>query len=177
MKNLSPGWRVGFGTSLVTAVSLDSIDAMSGMDSSALAATIIRTAETIPAVSDPTFRGLRFRVRSAYTFRTDLAEGWIADVVRSTTEEANPQVEHLFLVGERPAKSSAKHTLAFYSRTAGSEDAAEVTELLAVILVGSKKRPTAVVNVEYDEGGNLGLIERAAPGQWRFRWRSAYTGC
>lgn len=177
LKNSRPGWRVGFGTSLVTAVSMDSIDAMSSADSSALAARIIQTAETIPAVSDPTFRGLRFRVRSAYTFRTDSVEGWIADVVRNTNEEANPQIEHLFLIGERSVKSTDKYTLAYHSRSAGSEDAAEVTELLAVILIGSTKRPAAVVNVEYDEGGNLGLIERAAPGRWRFRWRSAYTGC
>ena len=173
----APGWRVGFATGLTVAVSLDSINGMSSTDSSALAASIIQNVATIPAVSDPTFRGLSFRIRSAYTFRTDSVEGWIADVVRIVNEEANPKIEHLFLVGERPANSTAKHKLAYYSRNAGSEDAAEVTELLAVVLIGPTRRPAAVVNVEYDEGGNLGLLERTAPGQWRFRWRSAYTGC
>lgn len=178
VKNPRPGWRVGFGTGLVTAISLDSIDAMSSADSTALATSITQNAATIPAASsDPTFRGLPFRVRSAYTFRTDSIEGWIADVVRSVNEEANPRLEQLFLIAERPARSAVNHKLAYYSRIAGSEDAAEVTELLAVVLIGPTKRPAAVVNVEYDEGGNLGLLERTAVGQWRFRWRSAYTGC
>jgi hypothetical protein len=177
LKNSRPGWRVGFAAGLVTAVSLDSVVAMSAADSAALAASIIQNIEKIPAVADPTFRGLRFRIRSAYTFRTQSVEGWIADVVRTTNEEANPRLEHLFLIAERPARSTVKYTLAHYTRTAGLEEEAEITELLALVLIGPAKRPTAVVNVEYDEGGNLGLLERTAVGQWRFRWRSAYTGC
>lgn len=177
VRNAQPGWRIGFASGLVSAVPLDSIDAMSSVDSSALAATVAQSVATIPAVSDPAFRGLRFRVRSAYTFRTDSIDGLIADVVRTVNEEANPRLEHLFLIAERPVRSSAGYRVAYYSRTAGAEEAAEVTELLAVILIGPTKRPAIVVNVEYDEGGNLGLLERSAPGQWRFRWRSAYTGC
>jgi hypothetical protein len=177
VKNARAGWRVGFTSGLVTAIPLDSIDAMSSADSSALAAIVAQSVATIPAVSDPAFRGLRFRVRSVYRFRTDSIEGLIADVVRSASEEANPRFEHLFLIAERPAKSTASYKVAYYSRTAGAEEAAEVTELLAVILIGQEKRPAIVVNVEYDEGGNLGLLERTAPVQWRFRWRSAYTGC
>jgi len=177
VKNSRPGWRVGFTSGLVTAVPLDSIDAMSSVDSSALAAAISESVATIPAVSDPMFRGLRFRVRSAYTFRTDSIEVLVADVVRSVNEEANPRLEHLFLIGERPVRSSAKYRVAFYNRTAGAEEAAEVTELLAVATIGPQKRPAIVVNVEYDEGGNLGILERTSSGQWQFRWRSAYTGC
>jgi hypothetical protein len=177
VKNAPPGWRAGFTSGLVAGVALDSIDAMSSVDSSALAAMIARSVETIPAVSDPAFRGLRFRVRAAYTFRTDSLDGLIADVVRSVNEEANPRFEHLFMIAERPVRTAGNYRVAYYNRTAGAEDAAEVTELLAVILIGPKKRPAIVVNVEYDEGGNLGLLERTAPGQWRFRWRSAYTGC
>ena len=150
---------------------------MSSVDSSALAAAISESVATIPAVSDPMFRGLRFRVRSAYTFRTDSIEVLVADVVRSVNEEANPRLEHLFLIAERPVKSSANYRVAFYNRTAGAEEAAEVTELLAVITIGPQKRSAIVVNVEYDEGGNLGILERTSSGQWQFRWRSAYTGC
>jgi hypothetical protein len=63
------------------------------------------------------------------------------------------------------------------SRTAGAEDEIEITELLAIVLIGPTKRPAAVVNIDYDEGGKLGLLERTGSVQWRFRWRSAYTGC
>jgi hypothetical protein len=170
------GWRVGFPSGRVAAVSLDSIEAMSRVDSAALARAIARNVASLPLASDPDFRGLPFRVRSAHTFRADSIEGVIADVVRSVNEEANPRLEHLFVVGERPA-GSTRYKIAFFSRTAGAEDDAEITELLAVVLIGPKRLPTAVVNVEYDEGGKLGLIERTAPGEWDFRWHSAYTGC
>lgn len=171
------GWRVGFTTGRVAAVSLDSIEAMSAIDSADLATAIAQNVATLPPASDSAFRGLPFRVRSAHTFRADSIEGVIADVVRSVNEEANPRLEHLFVIGERPVGSRAKHRVAFFSRTAGAEDDAEITELLALVLIGAKRLPAAVVNVEYDEGGKLGLIERTAPGQWRFRWRSAYAGC
>jgi hypothetical protein len=92
-------------------------------------------------------------------------------------EEANPLLEHIFVIAERPRGSRARYKVAFFSRTAGAEDEVEITELLAVVLIGPGRRPAAVVNVEYDEGGKLGLIERSAPGEWSFRWHSAYTGC
>jgi hypothetical protein len=177
VKPARSGWRVGFTAGRVAAVSLDSIEAMSPIDSANLATAIAQNVATLPLASDSDFRGLPFRVRSAHTFRADSIQGVIADVVRSVNEEANPRLEHLFVIGERPVGSKAKHRVAFFSRTAGAEDDAEITELLAVVLIGAKRIPTAVVNVEYDEGGKLGLIERTAPGQWRFRWRSAYAGC
>jgi hypothetical protein len=34
-----------------------------------------------------------------------------------------------------------------------------------------------VINIEYDDGGKLGLIERASDGTWRPTWKSAYTDC
>jgi hypothetical protein len=171
------GWRVGFPAGRVAAVPLDSIEEMSSVDSAALARSIARNVAALALESDSDFRGLPFRVRSAHTFRADSIHGVIADVVRSVNEEANPRLEHLFVIGERPAGSSAGYNVAFFSRTAGAEDDAEITELLAVVLIGPKRVPTAVVNVEYDEGGKLGLIERTAAGEWEFRWRSAYAGC
>ena len=177
IKPARSGWRGGFTSGRVAAVPLDSIEAMSPVDSAALATTIAQNVATLLLASDSDFRGLPFRVRSAHTFRADSIEGVIADVVRSVNEEANPRLEHLFVIAERPVGSSAKYRVAFFSRTAGAEDDAEITELLAVVLIGAKRLPAAVVNVEYDEGGKLGLIERTAPVQWRFRWRSAYAGC
>ena len=177
MKTPRSGWRVGFETGRVTAVSLDSIEGKSSADSAALAASVAQSAAALPSASDSDFRGLPFRVRSAHTFRTDSIAVVIADVVRSVNEEANPRLEHHFVIAERPANSNARYRVAFFSRTAGAEHEAETTELLGVVLIGPERRPAAVVNVESDEGGKLGLLERTAPGQWRFRWRSAYTGC
>lgn len=177
VKATRPGWRVGFASNRVLGVTLDSIEAMSTVDSTALATMIAEKIAALTAASDPTFRGLPFRIRSAYTFRADSIDVVIADAVRIVNEEANPQLEHFFVIGERPAKSARKYNIAYQNRSAGAEETAEATELLAVVLIGPTKRPAAVVNVEYDEGGQLGILERTAPGRWQFRWRSAYTGC
>jgi hypothetical protein len=173
----SAGWRVGFARGHVQPITLDSIDVMPSTDSAALAASLAQTAATLPIASDPTFRGLPFRVRSAYTFRLDSVDVVIADVVRSVNEEANPRLEHLLIVGERPVGTTGKYTVGYYSRTAGAEETTQASEVLAAVRVGPSRRPAIVVNIEYDDGRKLGLIERSAPGQWRSRWSSAYTDC
>jgi hypothetical protein len=172
-----PGWRVGFAAGHAQAIKLDSIEAMPSVDSAALAAAIAQTAATLPAASDPTFRGLPFRVRFAYTFRLDSIDVVIADVVRSVNEEANPRLEHLLIIGERPARTTGKYTAGYYSRTAGAEETTQAAELLAAVRVGSSKKPAIVVNIEYSDGQRLSLIERTASGEWHPRWSSAYTDC
>jgi hypothetical protein len=173
----SSGWRVGFAGAHVQAIKLDSIEAMPSTDSAALAVSLAETAATLPIASDPAFRRLPFRVRSAYTFRLDSVDIVIADVVRSVNEEANPRIEHLLMIGERPAGSAGKYHTAYYSRTAGAEETTQATEVLAAVRIGSLDRPAVVVNIEYDDGRVLGLIERVASGQWRSVWRSAFTDC
>ena len=171
------GWRVGFAKGHAQPIKLDSIEAMPSIDSAALAASLAQTAATLPIASDPTFRGLPFRVRSAYTFRLDSVDVVIADVVRSVNEEANPRLEHLLIIAERPAGTTGRYTVGYYSRTAGAEETTQASEVLAAMRVGPSRRPAVVVNIEYDDGRKLGLIERTAPGQWRSIWRSAYTDC
>ena len=173
----NPGWRVGFTSGHAQAIKLDSIEAMSSTDSASLAASLARTAATLPIASDPTFRGLPFRVRSAYTFRLDSVEVVVADVVRSVNEEANPRIEHLFIIGERPAGATGKYTPAYYSRMAGAEETTPTSEVLAAVRIESSRTPAVIVNIENDDGQQLGLIERTAPGQWRSVWRSAHTDC
>jgi len=171
------GWRIGFASGHVHAIKLDSIEAMPSIDSAALAASLAGTAATLAITSDPTFRRLPFRVRSAYTFRLDSIDVVIADVVRSVNEEANPRLEHLLIIGEKPAGTPGKYNASYYSRTAGAEETTQATEVLAAVQIGPSKRPAVVVNIENDDGRRLGLIERTGSGQWRSRWRSAYTDC
>ena len=148
---------------------------MPSADSAALAVALAQTVATLPVAVDPTFRGLPFRVRSAYKFSLDTVDVVIADVVRAVNEEANPRVEHLLIFGERPHGASRKFNVSYYTRTAGAEESTQATEMLAVVRIAN--RPAVVVNVEYDEGGKLGLVERTAPGEWRLTWNSAYTDC
>ena len=170
-------WRVGFQSGRVSAIKLDSIESRSSADSADLAAALTRAAATLPAAADPTFRGLPFRVRSAYTFRLDSIDVVIADVVRTVNEEASPKVEHFFIIGERSPGTDAKYETRYYSRTAGTEESTQATDVLAVIQLGSAKRPAIVVSLEYDDGRKIGLIERKESGQWSSVWRSAYTDC
>ena len=170
------GWTVGFLSGRAESVPLDSIEALRGSDSASLAASLARAAATLPSVSDPTFRGLPFRVRSAFTFRIDSVDVVVADVVRAVNEEANPRIEHLLMVGERPHGSSGAYTVRYSNRTAGSEESTQASELLAVLRFGQSKRPAIIIGIEYSDGNRLGLLERIS-GAWRATWRSAYTDC
>ena len=177
LRSAHSNWRVGFASGHVRSIVLDSIESMPSADSAGLAASLAQMAATLPVVSDPTFRGLPFRVRSAYTSRLDSIDVVIADVVRSVNEEANPRVEHLLIIGERPVGTKGKYNLAYYSRTAGAEESTQATEVLAAVQIGATRRPAIVINIEYDDGGKLGLIERTNSGEWSATWKSAYTGC
>ena len=177
LRSARANWRVGFASGHVNAIKVDSIEGMSSTDSAALAASLARTAATLPVAADPTFRGLPFRVRSAFTFRLDSVDVVVADVVRSVNEEANPRLEHILIVGEKAASTTGKYNVGYYSRTAGAEESTQATEVLTMVQIGAAKRPAIVVDIEYDDASKLGLIERMADGQWRATWRSAYTDC
>jgi hypothetical protein len=172
-----PDWRVGFVRGNVSGIPLDSIESLPSADSAMLAASLARTAATLPVSSDPTFRRLPFRVQSAYTFRLDSVEVVIADIVRALNEEANPRIEHLLLIGERPAGTHGKYAVGYFSRIAGAEETMQATEVLAAVRIGVSKSPAIVISVESEDGVKLGLIERTAAGQWRPTWKSAYTTC
>ena len=95
----STDWSVGFASGHAVAIPIDSIEAMHSTDSASMAVALTRAAATLPGVADPTFRGLPFRVRTAYRFHLDSVDVVVADVVRAVNEEANPRIEHLLMVG------------------------------------------------------------------------------
>ena len=176
-QSAQPDWRVGFVRGHVRAIPLDSIGSLPSADSAMLAASLTQTAATLPVSSDPTFRRLPFRVQSAYTFRLDSVEVVITDIVRTLNEEANPRIEHLLLIGERPIGTKGKYAVGYFSRIAGAEETMQATEVLAAVRIGATKSPAIVVSTDSEEGVQLGLIERTGPGQWRSTWKSAYTTC
>jgi hypothetical protein len=169
-------WRVGFAAGRAMAIPIDSIESMPSSDSASMAVALTRAAATLPGVSDPTFRGLPFRVRTAYKFSVDSVDVVVADVVRAVNEEANPRIEHLLIVGERPAGSASTFTVRYSNRTAGAEESTQASELLSVVTIGALKKPAIVLGIEYSSGRRLGLLERI-DGEWRASWTSAYTDC
>ena len=170
-------WRVGLVRGNVRVIALDSIGSLSSADSATLAASLAQSAATLPVSADPVFRRLPFRVRSAYTFQLDSTEVVIADVVRSLNEEANPRIEDLFLIGERPIGATGKYTIGYFNRIAGAEETIQATDILAAVEMRASSRPAVIVNVESEDGAQLGFIERVGRGQWRYTWKSAYTDC
>ncbi len=167
-------WRVGFVNGRVTAMALDSIEGMNAGDSAAFTTEITRIVSSYSQKGDSAYRGLPFSVRKAYRFSIGSTSGFVASVVRKINAEANPRQEHYLVVAER---SGGAYREAFQTRTAGSEEAVQTNDILAVINIVETGQPAIVVTFEGEEGGRVGLIERASGGRWRVVWRSAYTGC
>jgi hypothetical protein len=175
-----PGpWTVGFVTGHATAVAMDSIPMLSPADSASRTGDVARVASSLPNDTATAFRGLPFEVQRAGRFSIAPGiDGIVAVLARHVNEEANPREEHIFLIAERDSTHPPLTWVAAYSeRESGSEDDLETNEVLASLRLGPGRTPTIVLSRDYGDGGVYSLIERAAPGQWRLRWSSAYTGC
>jgi hypothetical protein len=174
-----PGpWTVGFVTGHASAIPMDSMPMLSPADSAHRAADIARVAASLTNDTAPAFKGLPFELQHAGRFSIAPGiDGMAAVLVRHVNEEANPREEHVFLIAERDSTRSAEWTAAYSERESGSEDDLETNDVLAVVRLGTGRTPTIVLSRDYGDGGVYSLIEHAAPGQWRLRWSSAYTGC
>jgi len=186
-----PEWKVGFagapGAEPPVALPLDSMDALAGPDSAALAASLTRLASALPAptgVSAATraaLRGVPFRVRRARSFSPDArTRAVVAVLTRTMNQEASPAADAVLLVAERPANAGAERWRTAYSeRSAGHEETLPAVDVLAAVRLDGAGDPRAalVVAREDDAGVRSGLLERAAPGEWKRRWTSARVGC
>jgi hypothetical protein len=175
-----PGpWAVGFVTGHAAALTMDSIAVLSPVDSARRAADIARIASSLTNDTAPAFKGLPFEVQRGGRFSIAPGiDGIAAVLARHVNEEANPREEHIFLIAERDSTHQPLAWVAAYSeRESGAEDDLETNEVLATVRLGPGRTPTIVLSRDYGDGGVYSLIERAAPGQWRLRWSSAYTGC
>lgn len=170
-------WTVGFAAGRVTPIPLDSIEGMAAQDSASLAASLARVASAMPDSGEPRFRGLPFRVRTAYRFQLkDSTTVIVADLVRLLTVEANPREEHTLLIVERDA-AGGDMRIVHYDRRAGAEETLETVEVVGAVRLGSDAHPALVlVHVGYETTA-YALLERLGPGEWRRRWRSVTTGC
>lgn len=172
------GWTVAFLKGRAKALALDTVETMPHADSAKLVADITRLVSTAPNDTAKTFRGIPFSVRTAYRFSPVAGvEAVVADVVRTLNQEANPLEEHTFVVGERPAGSSAPFRLAYREVTAGSDEALESSDVLAAVSIGASPHVDLVLAREGYESNAYAMLERQGDGSWRLRWTSAHTGC
>ena len=171
-------WTIAFEVGRVLPISFDSIAGMTSSDSSRLAIDLARAASGVPGDTVAELRGLPYQVRRAYRF--DIApgvEGVLAEVQRVLNQEANPMEEHLLLVAERDSASRGRLAVAYYERTAGSEEILESSEILALIRFTAGGDLVAFVARYVGDGVIYSMLQRTGSRRWRLQWSSPYTGC
>ena len=165
-------WSVGLLGRSVTALKLDSIEAMSPADSARLAADLSRLASAIALEPSSRFQGLPFAVLTARHASVDGKDVVLAHLVRRVNQEASPMEEHTLVIAER-AKAGEAPTLAFSQRSQGKEETAEHFEILAV-----ERGPHSVLALiarDQESQTRYELLERSQDGTWRVRWNRTLT--
>lgn len=170
-------WTVGFAAGYAKPIQVDSVEKLEPDDSLSITTELVRQASTLSTNEDPAFRGLPFFVRKAYRLSIGDTTVLIGRVIRKINEEANPREEHLLLILERIGSPGAPFIVSYQSRSAGPEDAVRTTVILAAVRFAKTNRPAIVISFEYDDGGQIALLERTTSHSWKVTWRSAYTGC
>ena len=172
-------WSVGFVSSNVTPIPLDSVDALPARDSMALAAEASRLASTVTANTSPAFQGLRFTAHDIRRF--EVAPGvqvMAAQLIRRVNQEADPQEEQTLLVAERDSgATTGRFQLAYAERSYGKEEQVSSSELVAAVRLGSSGTPSLVVARDGEDGLAYALIERTGSRRWRVRWTSGLAKC
>ena len=173
----SSSWAIGFQRGRARAIPVDSIESLASQDSARLAADLTRIASALPNDTAAALRGIPFSVQSAYRLAlTPRDTAIVAHIIRKLPIEANPLQEHIFLIAERDS-SGSRWRPAYFERTSGSEESVETTDALAAVELGAGRRPTVILERSGDAVRAFSILERTAPGRWRVRWTSVYTGC
>ncbi len=170
-------WTVGFAAGYAKPIQIDSVEKLEQGDSLSITTELVKQASTLSMNGDPAFQGLPFFVRKAYRLSMGDTTVLIGRVIRKINEEANPREEHLLLIVERIGSSGAPFIVSYQSRSAGAEDAVRTNVILAAVRFAKTNRPAIVISFEYDDGGQVALLDRSSSHSWKVTWRSAYTGC
>ena len=161
-------WTIGVASGAVSSVALDSLEALTGADSAALAADVARVASAL-APPDSRLRGLPFVALKAYRLQQGDRSTLLATVLRRLPQEADPLEARAFVVAE--SKGRTPYTLSYGARSEGSEETVEHFALLGVLRVADKE--FAIVEREQVNGTRYEILERSASGEWHLRWSRA----
>ena len=172
-------WSVGFLSSSVTPIPLDSVDALPARDSMALAAEASRLASAVTANTSPSFQGLRFTAHDIRRFQAAPGvQALAAQLIRRVNQEADPQEEQTLLIAERDSGvTTGRYQLAYAERSFGKEEDVVSTELVAALRLGANGPASLVIARDSDAGLAYALIERTGPRQWGVRWTSGLAKC
>lgn len=173
----SNNWIVGFPSGYAKALQLDSVEKLAQSDSLSITTELVKHASALSVNGDRAFQGLPFVVSKAYRLSMGDTTALIGTIVRKINEEANPREEHLVLIVERTGGADAPYVVAYQNRTAGAEADVRTNAVLAAVRFVRTNTPSIVISFEYDDGGQVALLERVGNHTWKVTWRSAYTGC
>jgi hypothetical protein len=172
-------WSIGFVGATVQPIRMDSIESMTRVDSSRLAAEVTRLTSTLPTTAGDRFLGLPFTVTSLWRFRAGPgAEGVVANLVRHVNQEARPSEERTLIIAERDSsRREERFTLGYFDRSQGAEETVESREVLALARSTSDAQPMLVLGRDYGDGMSYALIQRDPSGRWREKWHSPRGHC
>lgn len=170
-------WRIAVERDSVTPVLVDSLPGLRATDSLTLVAAIDSMLAAVPADADSALRGIPFGMRRAYAFRVAGAAMIAAELARTSSAEADPREERLFVVGERRGAGAETYALVFSRRMAGRADSTGMVELLAVMTARATGRGIIALGVEEAAGLRLQLVERVGRKLWKPAWSSAVSFC
>ena len=173
----SSSWSVGFPAGHAKSIQIDSVEKLGHADSVSITTELVKQASALSMSGDPVFRGLPFIVRKAYRLSMGDTVALIGSIVRKINEEANPREEHLLVVVERNGGADSPYAVTYQNRTAGAEADVRTNAILAAVRFVKANTPAIVLSFEYDDGGQIALLERVGGRAWKITWRSAYTGC
>ena len=149
---------------------MDSIEALPSPDSARLASDLARLASALSTHKDSRFSGLPFAVVGAHRFVADGRQFLVGHLARRLNQEAAPLEERTLIIAERPDSNPASEPWAVtYSlRSEGSEDTAELFEVLAALR--GKQSLLLLLARDQPAQTNYELLERSRGGTWRTRW-------
>ena len=172
-------WSVGFVSSSVASVPLDSVDALTARDSMALAAEASRLASAVTASTSPTFQGLRFTAHDIRRFEAAPGvQALAANLTRHVNQEADPKEEQTLLIAERDSGvTSGPYQLAYAERSNGNEEEVSTSEVVAAVRFAAAGPLSLVVARDANDGLAYALLERTGPRHWVARWTSGLAKC
>lgn len=172
-------WSIGFIGGVVLPLPMDSIQTLSGADSTSIVATITRLASALPNDSAGRFTGLPFVVRTVWRFTIpgDF-QGVVGTLTRQINQEATPLQEHTLLIAERRVKGNdTSFSKAYSERFYGAEETIESPDVVAAALIGANRNAAIILSRDFGDATAYGLLERGDDGRWRARWTSARRHC
>jgi hypothetical protein len=162
-------WAAGLRARKAAILPMDSIEAMTPMDSSRTVADLARMASLLPGSGDARFAGLPFIVVSARRFTTADRMYVAAHLVRRLPQEATPLEERVFFIAERDrTAASVPYATTYHLRSAGTEESADHYD--ALVALRGDSTVYLLLTRDQEARTSYELLERMRTGGWRVRW-------